>query len=324
MNEFILVVLFLLAVSADFRFGDTLFRNFHPVIGIGNLITGLEKLIYPVEENRKKEFFAGLLLTVTVVVSSYVAIKVGIFISSALGKIFFYSLFLYLGYTLMACGGLACEAQNVLETMQNDGLVEARVALARIVGRETETLEEDEIYRAVIETVAENLSDGVIAPLFYLMLGGLPLAWAYKAINTLDSMVGYKDRRYLYFGRSAAYLDDIANYIPARLSAGLILVAAYFQGLDWRAGWRILCRDRCAHASPNCGYPEAAMAGILGLRLGGDNRYHGLLIKKPFIGDDLEPVSRLQVSRAIRNLYLSSAIYVVITVLMWLLLGPLW
>ena len=206
----------------------------------------------------------------------------------------------------------------MLKTMQNDGLIEARMALARIVGRQTDTLEEDDIYRAVIETVAENLSDGVIAPLFYLMLGGLPLAWAYKAINTMDSMLGYKDSRYLYFGRSAAYLDDIANYIPARLSAGLILGAAFFQGLDWRSGWRILCRDRRAHASPNCGYPEAAMAGILGLRLGGDNRYHGQLIRKPFIGDKVEPVSRLHVLRAIRNLYLSSVTFVVIMVLIWL------
>ncbi|MEA3331991.1 MAG: adenosylcobinamide-phosphate synthase CbiB [Pseudomonadota bacterium] len=317
MDDFTLIVLFLLAVYADFRCGDALFGNFHPVIGIGSLITRLEKLIYPVEENRKKEFFAGFLLTIVVVVISYMVVKAGLFVSSSLGAIIYYPLFFYLTYAAIACGGLACEAENVLKTMQNDGLVGARVALARIVGRQTDTLEEDEIYRAVIETVAENLSDGVIAPLFYFMLGGLPLAWAYKAINTLDSMLGYKDRRYLYFGRSAAYLDDLANYIPARLSAGLILAAAFFQGLDWRSGWRILCRDRCAHASPNSGYPEAAMAGILGLRLGGDNYYHGQLIKKPFIGDALEPVSRLYVSRAIRNLYLSSVIFVVIMVLIW-------
>lgn len=318
MDNFLLIILFLLIVCVDFCFGDALFSNFHPVVWIGSLITGLETFIYPADENRKKEFYGGLLLTVVVVVTSYIVVKVGLFVSSSLGAIIYYPLFFYLGYSAMACGGLACEAKNVLKTMQNDGLIEARTALARIVGRQTDTLKEDEIYRAVIETVAENLSDGVIAPLFYFLLGGLPLTWAYKAINTLDSMLGYKDRRYIYFGRSAAYLDDVANYIPARLSAGLILVAAFFQGLDWRSGWRILCRDRRAHASPNCGYPEAAMAGILGLRLGGDNYYHGQLIKKPFIGDAIEPVSRLHVSRAIRNLYLSSVIFVVIMVLMWL------
>ena len=320
MADFFLIVLFLAAVCADFCYGDVIFRNFHPVIGIGSLITGLEKLIYPVEENRKREFFSGFFLTIVVVVISYIVVKAGLYVSSSLGAIFYYLLYFYLAYAAIACGGLAFEAKNVLKTMQNDGLIEARVALARIVGRETDTLEEDDIYRAVIETVAENLSDGVIAPLFYFILGGLPLAWAYKAINTLDSMLGYKDRRYLYFGRSAAYLDDIANYIPARLSGVVILAAAFLQGLDWRSGWRILCRDRRAHASPNCGYPEAAMAGILGLRLGGDNHYHGQLIKKPFIGDALEPVSQLHVSRAIKNLYLSSAIFVVIMVLIWIIL----
>ena len=317
MDDFTLITLFVLAVSADFCFGDALFSNFHPVVGIGSLISKLEKFLYPVEEDMKKEFFAGFLLTVLVVSISYIVVSVALFVSSAMGPIFFYPLFFYLVYTLIACGGLAREANNVLETMQNSGLAEARLALARIVGRETDQLEEDDIYRAVIETVAENLSDGVIAPLFYFMLGGIPLAWAYKAINTLDSMLGYKDRRYLYFGRSAAYLDDIANYIPARLSAGLIIVAAYFQGLDWRSGWKILCRDRRAHASPNSGYPEAAMAGILGLRFGGDNRYHGQLVKKPFIGDALEPVSQLHVSRATSNLYLSSAIFVFM-VLIWI------
>lgn len=320
MDSFILIVIFLLAVYADFSFGDALFSNFHPVVRIGSLIVWLEKSIYPVTENRVKEFFAGFLLTVVVVVVSYLVVKTALFAGSALGALFFYPLFFYFGYTSMACGGLACEANNVLKTMQNNGLVEARLALARIVGRETDTLEEDDIYRAVIETVAENLSDGVIAPLFYFMLGGLPLAWAYKSINTLDSMLGYKNRHYLYFGRSAAYLDDIANYIPARLSAGLILVAAFFQGLDWHSGWRILSRDRRAHASPNSGYPEAAMAGVLGLRLGGDNRYHGQLIRKPFIGDACGPVSQLHVQRAIKNLYLSSVIFVIIMVLIWMIL----
>ena len=319
MEDFAAIILFLLSISADFCFGDTLFGNFHPVVGIGNLISRLEKNLYPVEGNEQKEFFAGLLLTVLVVLISYIVIRASLFVSSALGAIFFYPLFFYLVYTAIACGGLAREARNVLKTLQNSGLIEARVALARIVGRETDQLEEDEIYRAVIETVAENFSDGVVAPLFYLMLGGVPLAWAYKAINTLDSMLGYKDRRYLYFGRSAAYLDDFANYVPARLSAGLIIVAAFFQGLDWRSGWRILIRDRRAHASPNSGYPEAAMAGILGLRLGGDNRYHGQLIKKPFIGDPQELVSHLHGLRAISNLYLSSVVFVVFMVIMVLI-----
>ena len=317
MSDFTVTIIFIFSVFADFCFADHLFNRIHPVIAIGRLISGLEKYFYPLEKNKKREFFSGLSVTVLVVSISYITIKVMFFLSAKLGAIFFYPLFFYFTYCALACGGLAQEANNVLRILQESRVVEARIALSRIVGRETETLLEDDIYRAVIETVAENFSDGFVAPLFYMALGGLPLAWAYKAINTLDSMLGYKDSRYLYFGRSAAYLDDIANFIPARLAALLIIAAGFFQGLDWRSGWRILIRDRRAHASPNSGYPEAAMAGILGIRIGGDNCYHGQLIRKPFIGDAKQEVSRLHVMRAIRNLYLGSSI-AVLMVLLWI------
>jgi adenosylcobinamide-phosphate synthase len=314
MDSFTLNLLFLLAVMADFKFCDTIFGNFHPVIGIGYGIKSLEDILYPDKENPGKEFISGLFLTIIIVVGSYYLVKILLFISVFLGTYIYYTLFFYLVYAVIACGGLAHEARNVLVTMQKEGLIEARVALSRIVGRETGQLDVDDIYRAVIETVAENFSDGVVAPLFYFCFGGLPLAWAYKAINTLDSMLGYKNRRYLYFGRSAAYLDDIANFIPARLSAFLIIAAAWIQGLDWRTGWYILKRDRCAHTSPNSGYPEAAMAGILGLRLGGDNYYHGELVKKPSIGDPLNPVAGEHILRVVNNLYLSSAILVILVI----------
>jgi len=312
MDSFALNLIFLLAVMADFRFGDTLSGNFHPVIAIGYLIKRLEEILYPDKENPKKEFITGSFLTITVVVGSYYLIKILLSISLLLGTYIYYPIFFYLVYASIACGGLAHEARNVLIIMEKDGLIEARVALARIVGRETGQLAEDDIYRAVIETVAENFSDGVVAPLFYFCIGGLPLAWTYKAVNTLDSMLGYKNRHYLYFGRSAAYLDDIANFIPARLSAFLIIAAAWIQGLDWRMGWQILKRDRRAHASPNSGYPEAAMAGVLGLCLGGDNYYHGQLVKKPLIGDPLNQVAGEYILKAVNNLYLSSAILMII------------
>jgi len=314
MDNFVINLIFLLAVMTDFKFGDVIFGSFHPVIGIGYVIERLEDILYPDKENSRKEFITGLFLTIIVVLGSYYVIKILLSISLLLGVYIYYPLFFYLVYAAIACGGLAHEARNVLVTMQNEGLIEARVALARIVGRETNQLDEDDIYRAVIETVAENFSDGVVAPLFYFCLGGLPLAWAYKAINTLDSMLGYKKRHYLYFGRSAAYLDDIANFIPARISAFLIIAAACIQGLDWRMGWQILKRDHHAHASPNAGYPEAAMAGILGLRLGGDNYYHGELVKKPLIGDPLNQVAGEYILRAVNNLYLSSAILVMIVI----------
>ncbi len=312
MDNFVFNLIFLLAVIADLRFGDRLTGNYHPVIAIGYVIKIGEDFLYPGEESPRKEFFAGLFLTIAVVAGTYCLIKVLLFISLFPGIYLYYLLFFYLVYAAVACGGLAYEAKNVLVTLQNEGLNAARVALRRIVGRETAQLDEDDIYRAVIETVAENFSDGVVAPLFYFWFGGLPLTWAYKAVNTLDSMLGYKNRHYLYFGRSAAYLDDIANFIPARLSAMLIIVAAGIQGRDWRRGWQILKRDRKAHASPNSGYPEAAMAGVLGLRLGGDNFYHGQLIKKPFIGDPLNQVTGEYILKAINNLYLSSGILMIL------------
>jgi adenosylcobinamide-phosphate synthase len=157
----------------------------------------------------------------------------------------------------------------------------------------------------VTETVAENLSDGVIAPVFYLMLGGLPAMVAYKCINTLDSMVGYKNERYREFGWAAARLDDLANYVPARVSALVVLAAAAFLGLSPRAGWRIVRRDGAKQPSPNAGFPEAAVAGVLGVRLGGANRYSGRVVDKPFIGDPVNELSTAQYGILRRILYVS-------------------
>ncbi|NPA24225.1 MAG: cobalamin biosynthesis protein CobD [Deltaproteobacteria bacterium] len=304
-----MMVVFLLALAADFCFGDDLTGRYHPVIAIGRLIELLERRLYPPERDSGRELRNGAYLTVLVVTATGLGIALLLVLGQALGSLVYYPLRFFLLYALLACGGLAREAIRVIEILENEGLEEGRRALSGIVGRETGKLQEDDIFRAVIETVAENLSDGVIAPLFYFMIGGLPLAWAYKAVNTLDSMLGYKNDRYLYFGRFAARLDDFLNFIPARISALLILLAAVLQGLDPLSGWRVLCRDRRAHSSPNSGWPEAAMAGILGIRLGGDNYYHGKLVRKPYIGDNRETVSREAVFMAVTNLYLSSAIF---------------
>ncbi len=303
------MVVFFLALVADFCFGDRLTGRYHPVMAIGWLIERLEGFFYPTERDSGRELFHGACLTLLTVTATGLGIKGLLVLGQAFGQLFCCLLQFYLLYALLACGGLAREAIRVIEILENEGLEKGRRALAGIVGRETGKLQEDDIFRAVIETVAENLSDGVIAPLFYFMIGGLPLAWAYKAVNTLDSMLGYKNDRYLYFGRFAARLDDFFNFIPARISALLILVSAGFLGLDPLSGWRVLWRDRRAHSSPNSGWPEAAMAGILGVRLGGDNYYHGELVRKPYIGDNREAVSREAVFMAVANLYLSSAFF---------------
>lgn len=183
---------------------------------------------------------------------------------------------IWLASTCLAARNLLDESANVMRALETGDIVQARLRLARIVGRDTNALDEAEVCRALVETLAESLSDGIVAPLFYLAVGGVPLAMGYKAVNTLDSMIGHKDEAHLYFGRAAARVDDIANYIPARISALLLcLVAVCVPGTNGIRGLRMWFRDGSKHASPNAGQVEAAMAGLLGVRLGGTNRYGG-------------------------------------------------
>jgi adenosylcobinamide-phosphate synthase len=196
----------------------------------------------------------------------------------------------YWVYSLLACRSLNNESSSVIAALQEGNLAEARRRLSLIVGRDTGHLDEQEILRAAIETVAENLNDGVVAPLFYLALAGQTGMAAYKAINTLDSMVGYRNDRYREFGWASARLDDLANFIPARLSAALICCCAPLVGGDLRRTLRIALRDGGSQPSPNAGFPEAAVAGALGVRLGGLNFYRGVPSRKAYLGDEVRPV----------------------------------
>ena len=209
----------------------------------------------------------------------------------------------FLAWTCLAARSLHGESRLVAEALARGDIGEARRYLSYIVGRDTADLDEPEIWRATVETVAENTSDGVIAPLFYLMLGGPVLALAYKAVNTLDSMVGYKNDRYLLFGWASARCDDLANWLPARLTGLLMVLAAPFTGLSLTGAWWIMVRDGRNHASPNSGIPEAAAAGALGVQLGGTNRYFGKPVAKPTIGDALKPLSREAYRGAVRLMY---------------------
>ncbi len=311
-----LLPLFLLAAIADAVFADVLTGRLHPVVVIGRLTTFLEGFLYPGRRDAKREFLSGAILSLAVTAATWGVVSGLLALAAGPGRVLAVIVEFYLLYALLACGGLARAAGQVLHDLEHEGLEAGRRALAGIVGRETGSLQEDDIYRALIETVAENFSDGVIAPVFYLLIGGLPLAWTYKAVNTLDSMIGYRDARYLNFGGFAARLDDLANFIPARVSALLILLAAGIRGWDWRWGWRIMRRDCRAHASPNSGWPEAAMAGVLGVRLGGANVYHGELVEKPFIGDDLHRVSIKSVRLAIDILYRGSGLGVILAAIL--------
>ena len=206
----------------------------------------------------------------------------------------------------LAARGLVQESRNVYKELAKGDLPAARRAVARIVGRDTENLTAEGVTKAAVETVAENASDGVIAPLFYMLIGGAPLALTYKAINTMDSMLGYKNKKYLYFGRCAAKLDDAANWLPSRLAALLWVAAAALAGGSAKGAWRIWRRDRRNHASPNSAQTESACAGALGVQLAGPAYYFGEYYPKPTIGDALHPIEPEDIRRANKMMYAES------------------
>jgi adenosylcobinamide-phosphate synthase len=278
----------------------------HPVAVIGKLIAYGEKRLYPVGRDRERERRRGLLLVVLVVavvgVVTWSLLAAARTLHPLLGAV----IQVLLGWTTLAPMELAAAAKRVQRALEADGdLAPARHAVSMIVGRDTAELDRQGIIAATVETVAENLGDGVVAPLCCLLIGGVPLAMVYKAINTMDSMIGYKNERYRHFGTAAARLDDVVNLLPARLAALLILAAGWLTGHDARTGWYILRRDHANHASPNSGWPEAAMAGVLGVRLGGPNRYFGVLVDKPFIGAARRPLTEAMITAANRIMIIS-------------------
>ena len=215
-----------------------------------------------------------------------------------------------IAYTTLATRSLYEETWRVAMALKGGDLHRARLLLGMVVGRDTAMLSPGEIWRALVETLAENLSDGVIAPLFYLALGGPALGMAYKAVNTLDSMIGYKNEEYRYLGWAAARLDDAVNYIPARLTAAFIVVAALLLGLDAGSAWRTWWSDGGRHTSPNAGRPEAALAGALGVRLGGAGTYGGQLVVKPTIGEERRRLSIDSILRSEQILFVSTGLMI--------------
>lgn len=278
----------------------------HPVRAIGNLNVWLEKYLRPAGkkhatergERRAGVLFVCLVLLVTGSVAGailWISRLGGIWIQTVVEAV--------MTYYLLAARSLRDESMAVCRKLEAGEIEEARYAVSMIVGRDTKPLSEAGIARAAVETVAENASDGVIAPLFYLAIGGPLLGWLYKAVNTMDSMVGYKNDRYLHFGRAAAKLDDLVNLIPSRLAALLLIVSAYLLRYDGKNAYRIWRRDRRNHKSPNSAQTESACAGALGLRLAGDAWYFGKLVPKPYIGDEIHPIEPQDIRRVNRLMY---------------------
>ncbi len=288
----------------DFIFGDPSWL-YHPVRIIGKGIELGERILRKLFRE-KHLVLAGAVLWVIIAGASFLIPLGLLFLAQKIHPGVRFALETFWCFQILAGRSLCRESGKVYDRLQEDDLPGARHAVSMIVGRDTESLTGEGVTKAAVETVAENTSDGVTAPLIYMMIGGAPLGFLYKAVNTMDSMLGYKNDRYLYFGRIPAGMDDIFNYIPARITALAMIAAAYVTGLDGKNAWRVYRRDRKKHASPNAAQTESVCAGALRVQLAGDAVYFGKLYKKELIGDRLRPIEPRDIKRAQRLMYVTA------------------
>ena len=284
---------------------------YHPVCIIGQYISFMEKKLRKRGGNLRK---SAVFLTASTVLLTMAVVAVLMWLLSLIGRIP-----LLIGMSLLNWMGIAVtcmakESRGVAKALDKGGDA-GRTQVARIVGRDTQSLNEEEIIKATIETVAENTTDGVISPLFYAPIGGPVLLWGFKAASTLDSMVGYLDEKYRDIGWSSAKLDDVLNYLPARITALLMCLAAFFTGMDGKNAWRIVQRDHANHKSPNCAWSEAAAAGAMHIQLGGTHDYFGKPIEKPTIGDEDRPAQREDIDKVNWLLYVTSGMMMAVILL---------
>ncbi len=281
----------------------------HPVILMGHMITWLEKRIRALQLNELQLKWAGLSFPLVLVGGSYLLVWGVLY---GLGKIhpwLAWGMEVWLISTTIATKGLADAGLEIFRHLRNGDLEQSRKSLSMVVGRDTATLDEPEISRGAVETVAENIVDAILSPLFYAAIGGAPLAMAYRAANTLDSMVGYKNEKYFYLGWASARFDDLANYIPARIAAVLLVIAAWLKGHRASDCWRVIRRDARLHPSPNSGFTEAGMAGALGIQLGGLNYYQGVPSNRAKLGDPTRSIHAQDILETVKVMKLVSLLF---------------
>lgn len=312
-----------IGVILDLILGDP-YWLYHPVRLMGKTIEGLEKVIrrrFP--KTKEGEGLGGRMLVAGMLVlwgvCPFLLVAFCYHVQTGLGIV----IESIMCYQVLAMKSLKVESKKVYDALK-EGVVPARKAVSMIVGRDTENLTEEGVVKAAIETVAENTSDGVVAPLVFLCIGGGAGGYLYKAVNTMDSMIGYRNERYLHFGRGAARMDDVFNYLPARLSAGLMLLASFFLGFPVKEGIRIYKRDRKNHKSPNAAQTEAVMAGVLRIQLAGDAWYFGEKYQKPTIGDLIRPVTPEDILHSHRLLYGTGILAVILAIGVRFLLLSWW
>lgn len=301
----------------------------HPIRWIGNLIGFLSKNFLEAADksldtehiSARKRRLGFWMVIIVIAISASLCFAI-LYLAYTLNTLLGLIIETVITYQCIAAKSLYTESMKVYKALNSDGLQAGKKAVSMIVGRDTAGLDENGVIKATVETVAENTSDGVIAPLMYLAIGGPVLGIAYKAINTMDSMVGYKNEKYLDFGRTAAKLDDIVNFIPARISAWLMIIGCMFLGRDYSAAgaFKIFKRDRFNHASPNSAQTESACAGALGLRLAGPACYFGKKVQKPFIGDALRDISLEDIKRANRLMFVAEFLLVILILFLYIIL----
>ena len=305
MNRLIFFIKIWIAYVLDLIFGDP--QNVvHPVQVIGKIISAGEKVLL----RKKYKFLAGAVLNIFTVSITYTLMY--LISKSVKISVFFMIIEIYLMYTIFSINSLAREGNRVYRILKEGDIEKARKDLSYLVSRDTETMDEKMIIRSTMETISENTVDGIVAPMFYMFLGGMPLAMAYKAINTLDSMVGYKNEKYMEFGKFSAKVDDAANFIPARITGILIVLASMILGYDYKNSLKIFLRDRKNHSSPNSAHSEASVAGALGVQFGGKVSYFGKEINKPTIGDKIKDFELEDIRKNIRIMYVTSFLSLVI------------
>ncbi|MEC1721541.1 adenosylcobinamide-phosphate synthase CbiB [Schinkia azotoformans] len=280
----------------------------HPVVLIGNCISKLEKIIRKCEFKNLK--MAGLLFPLLIVGGTYLIVSLLLELSKLVHPFLFLFIQIILISSTIATKGLADAGLGIYHLLGKKDLEQARYSLSMIVGRDTENLGEVEITRGTVETVAENIVDAIISPLFFALIGGAPLAMAYRATNTLDSMIGYKNEKYKDLGWASARLDDILNFIPARITGLLLIVASLLLRLDAKKALTIIIRDAKLHPSPNSGIPESAVAGALQIQLGGTNYYKGIPSHRAVMGDSHRPLQADDILKTVKMMKTSVNVFI--------------
>ncbi len=292
----------------DLIFGDPPLIFKHPVVIIGKTISFFERFFYGFY-NKK---LAGAIFTIFIILITTCAVKILLSIFSLFDSSINFLLSAILGSFAISMRSLHMETLKVYSALKNNNIVKAKSELAMLVSRDANELEREDIIRSIVETISENITDGIIAPCFYFAIGGIAGAYFYKAANTLDSMIGYKNEKYFNFGWFAAKLDDILNFIPARITGILIVISAFILRYNYKNSLKVMIRDRNKTDSPNSGYPEAATAGALNIQLGGPTPYFGVWFEKPYIGEKVEDLNLKHIEKSYKLMYTSSFIFIVI------------